>query len=82
MNAIARLDADGNVLSFDWSVYPVLGDVARKVHMEGSDAKIARIVVPPDLAGKTIPVLLTVTDSGRPPLCRYGRVLIEVIQRE
>jgi hypothetical protein len=26
----------------------------------------------------TLPLLVTVTDSGEPPLTRYGRVLVEV----
>ena len=38
----------------------------------------ARLVIAPELAGRTIPILLTVTDRGRPRLTRYGRVLITV----
>ena len=35
-------------------------------------------MVAPELAGETIPILLTVTDRGEPKLTRYGRVLIKV----
>ncbi len=43
----------------------------------GKTAK-PRIEIGQILAGKTIPILLTVRDGGTPSLTRYGRVVLQV----
>jgi hypothetical protein len=48
------------------------------VMIRGGDTATPRIEVNPTLRGKTIPILLTVRDSGTPNLTRYGRVLLQV----
>ena len=76
LDAGGTTDPDGDDLAFEWSVYPVLPDVPAGVRIEGRDTSRARVVIAPEWAGKTIPILLAVTDRGRPRLTRYGRVLI------
>jgi hypothetical protein len=76
LDAGGTTDPDGDGLDLSWCVYPVDPDMADKVVIEGRDSPKARVVVLPMLAGKTIPILLAVTDRGRPRLTRYGRVLI------
>ncbi len=76
LDASSSTDPDGHDLDFGWSIYPFAPDLASHVVIEGRDSPRARIVVPAKLAGRTIPILLTVTDRGKPRLTRYGRVLI------
>jgi hypothetical protein len=78
LDAGGSTDPDGDALDFSWSVYPTTPELARKVVIEGRDANRARVVTGRDLAGATIPFLLSVTDRGQPSLTRYARVLIRV----
>jgi hypothetical protein len=78
LDAGGSTDPDGDVLDFSWTVYPTTPDLARKVVIEGRDASRARVVIGRDLAGATIPILLSVADRGKPRLTRYARVLIRV----
>ena len=78
LDAAGTTDPDGDGLDFSWGVYPAATESSRKVVIEGRDTRTARLVVAPEWAGRTIPILLTVTDRGRPRLTRYGRVLITV----
>jgi hypothetical protein len=71
-------DPDGDALDFSWSVYPTTPDLVSKVVIEGRDANRARVVVGRDLAGATIPILLSAADRGQPRLTRYARALIRV----
>ena len=82
LDAGGTTDPDGDGLDFSWSVYPATPDVSRKVVIEGRDTRNPRVVIAPELAGKTIPILLSVTDRGEPRLTRYGRVLIKVEEAE
>jgi hypothetical protein len=78
LDAGGTTDPDGDGLDFAWGIYPADPDVAGKVVIEGRDSPRARVVVPPMLAGRAVPILLAVTDRGYPKLTRYGRVLITV----
>jgi hypothetical protein len=71
-------DPDGDELRFGWSIYPYDPEVVKGVMIRGGDTSTPRIEVSPILTGKTVPVLLTVRDSGTPSLTRYGRVLLQV----
>jgi hypothetical protein len=82
LDAGGSTDPDGDALEFSWSVYPPVPDVVGKVAIAGQDRQAAKVVIAPELAGRTIPILLTVTDRGRPRLARYGRVLITVASGE
>ena len=78
LDAGGTTDPDGDGLDFAWSVYPATPDVSRKVVIEGRDTRNPRVVIAPELAGQSIPILLSVTDRGDPRLTRYGRVLLKV----
>jgi hypothetical protein len=75
-------DPDSDDLRFEWSIYPHDPEVVKGVMMRGADTPNSRIEVSPTLMGKTLPVLLTVRDSGTPSLTRYGRVLLQVVAPE
>jgi hypothetical protein len=78
LEASGTADPDGNALSYEWRVYPVAAGFVGQVKLEGSRTKSTRFVISSSLAGKTVPVLLAVTDRGTPSLTRYARVLITV----
>ena len=78
LDAAGTTDPDGDGMDFSWGVYPTTPELSHQVVIEGRDTRAARLVVAPELAGRTIPILLSVTDRGRPRLTRYGRVLITV----
>jgi hypothetical protein len=71
-------DPDGDALEFAWSVYPAPVEGPSRVVIEGQDRPRARVLIAPELAGQTVPILLSVSDGGKPRLTRYGRVLVRV----
>jgi Cellulose-binding Sde182, nucleoside hydrolase-like domain/Cellulose-binding protein Sde0182, C-terminal domain len=76
LDASLSLDPDGNQLRFDWFLYPEAGDYTRAVQIRESNSSAATVQIPHDAAGKTIHVLVAVTDDGVPALTRYHRVII------
>jgi hypothetical protein len=59
-------------------VYPEAGTYARDVPLTEATTEATNLKVPVDAAGKTIHVILEVTDGGEPALTRYRRVVIVV----
>ena len=78
LDAVGTTDPDGDVLDFSWTVYPATPDVSREVIIEGRDTRNPRVILDSGLAGRSIPILLSVTDRGQPRLTRYGRVILKV----
>jgi hypothetical protein len=62
-------------------VYPEAGTYGRDVPLSDATAETAALTVPADAAGKTVHVVLQVTDAGQPALTRYRRVVIRVVHR-
>ena len=73
-------DPDGHELSYQWWVYPEAGTYLKPWVIGEVDPENPWVVVPIDAAGKTIHIILEVTDSGQPPLTRYGRMVVTVEQ--
>jgi hypothetical protein len=59
-------------------VYPEAGTYAGDVPLSEATAETAALTLPADAAGKTVHVVLEVTDGGEPALTRYRRVVIRV----
>jgi hypothetical protein len=78
LTAAGSSDPDGDRLSFRWFVYPEAGTYARDVPLSDAAAETAALAVPADAAGKTVHVVLEVTDDGEPALTRYRRAVIRV----
>ncbi len=78
LNASGTTDPDGDDLRFEWNIYPHDPEIVTRVMIHGGETATPRVEVGPILAGKTIPLLLTVRDNGTPSLTRYGRALLRV----
>ena len=74
----AGSDPDGDALGFTWWVYCEAGTYGGDVPIAGADAAEATVTVPKEAAGRTIHVILEVTDQGAPPLTAYRRAILEV----
>jgi hypothetical protein len=76
LDATGSTDPDGDRLSYRWFVYPEPGSYRGEATVRDADAAKATLDVPADASGKTIHVVLQVTDAGTPPLTRYRRVVV------
>jgi hypothetical protein len=78
LNASRSTDPDGNMLSYEWTVYPDADIMSHMVDIANPNAAITRVTVSDKAKEMRIPILLTVRDSGNPPLTRYRRVFLSV----
>ncbi len=78
LDATGTTDPDGNNLTYRWYVYSEPGTYSKDVVIRDSSSPQAKVEVPSDAAGKTIHVVLEVTDDGKPALTRYQRAVIHV----
>lgn len=76
LSAEGTTDPDGDALTYQWMVYPEVGTFAGDVAIDGECTATCSIDVPLEALGKTIHVILVVTDDGDPPLTRYRRIVI------
>lgn len=77
LDASPTTDPDGDELAFRWWHYREAGTYPGDVSPEAAASK-AEIAIPADASGKEIHVICEVTDSGKPRLTRYWRVVIRV----
>jgi hypothetical protein len=78
LSAAGSSDPDGDRLSFRWFVYPEAGSYAKDVPLSDATAETTVLTLPADASGKTVHVVLEVTDGGAPALTRYRRAVIRV----
>jgi hypothetical protein len=78
LSAAGSSDPDGDRLAYRWFVYPEAGTYGKAVPVADPMAETASLTVPADAAGKTIHVVLEVTDRGSPALTRYRRAVLSV----
>jgi len=72
-------DPDGDKLSYSWWQYREPSTYRGEVMVHDADRAVASVQVPADAkAGETIHLIAEVTDSGKPPLTRYARVILTV----
>lgn len=78
LDAAGSTDPDGDTLRFDWFVYPEAGTYGGPVELRGTNTARAVLHVPNDAQGSSLHVIVAVTDSGKPPIRRYRRVVVAV----
>lgn len=78
LGAAGSSDPDGNALEYKWWVYREAGSYWADAPIQGADAVEAVVTVPKEASGRTIHVILEVTDTGKPPLAAYRRVILTV----
>jgi hypothetical protein len=71
-------DPDGNLLDYKWFVYNEPSTYKGTVTVEKSSASTCKVLVPSDASGKTIHIILEITDNGNPALTAYKRIVINV----
>lgn len=79
LDSAKSYDADGNALTYKWVFYREPSTYKRQVALDGAHDSKCAIRIPADSAGKTIHIVLEVTDNGVPALTAYRRVVLNVI---
>jgi Protein of unknown function (DUF1593) len=75
----ASTDPDGDQLRYSWWQYREPGSFKGEVTIRDADAGVAQVQIPQNATpGQTIHLIGQVTDSGKPPLTRYTRVIATV----
>jgi CubicO group peptidase (beta-lactamase class C family) len=78
LSAAGSSDPDGDRLAYRWFVYPEAGTYGKAMSLADATAEGTSLTVPADAAGKTIHVILEVTDGGSPGLTHYRRAVLSV----
>lgn len=72
-------DPDGNTITYRWWQYEEVDSYGGKIAITNPSKSNASFIVPADaITGNTIHIILEVTDSGRPRITRYQRVIATV----
>jgi len=77
-SAEGSTDTDGDRLAYRWWQYTDVDSVATAVDLADATARTGAGFIVPDEPGKTIHVILEVTDDGTPPLTRYRRIVFTI----
>jgi len=78
LSARGSYDPDQDRLSYRWWVYKDAGSYWDAAPVQDADAVDATITVPNQASGRTIHVILEVTDDGEPRLTAYRRIVLKV----
>ncbi len=79
MNASQTFDPDGDGLIFKWWVLPEAGTYGGDIRIENEHSPKVTVLLPSDAAGKSLHIILEVTDSGTPALTSYRRIVVEIV---
>ncbi|MCL6543902.1 MAG: DUF1593 domain-containing protein [Bryobacteraceae bacterium] len=72
-------DPDGDTLRYSWWQYREPGSYPGEVSIQDASSATALLQVPADAKpSQTIHLIAEVTDTGKPPLTRYARVIVTV----
>jgi hypothetical protein len=78
LDASASSDPDGDTLSFSWWQYYDADSAQAKVTINNSTSASGASFIVPSESGKSIHVILEVTDDGTPQLKHYQRLVFEI----
>lgn len=75
-------DPDGNELDYKWFIYSEPSTYKGEIRIEKSSSSQCNVLIPSDASGKTIHLILEITDKGIPALTGYKRIVITVDKEE
>ncbi len=78
LDASASKDPDNDQMDYKWSFYNEPSTYKGNVSIEQFKSAKCRIKIPNDASGKTIHVILELTDHGTPALTAYRRIVVKV----
>ncbi len=79
LSARGTKDPDGDKLYYHWWQYQEAGTLAEPLTIKNAKRQNALITIPKTAAsGKTLHLIVEVSDSGEPQLTRYQRVIVEI----
>lgn len=78
LDASASTDPDGDALRFQWVHYAEATGLDEPLLLDGDDTATAQFTPPLGEREYDAHLVLSVTDSGEPPLTRYARVILHV----
>lgn len=79
LSVAGTTDPDGDKLNYTWWQYQNAGTYQSSVTIRDADKAVATAEIPADAkSGDTIHLIAEVTDSGKPPLTRYARIIVTV----
>jgi len=79
LSVAGSTDPDGDRLHYAWWQYREPGTYKGEAAIRDADKAVASVQVPADAKpGETIHLIAEVTDSGKPPITRYARVIVTV----
>jgi Cellulose-binding Sde182, nucleoside hydrolase-like domain/Cellulose-binding protein Sde0182, C-terminal domain len=81
LDADGSTDPDGNKLSYRWWIYREAGTYVGDVKIENASSLKAALQMPRDSHGKTVHVIVEVSDDGAPPLTTYRRIVLTVAKK-
>jgi hypothetical protein len=76
LSAAGSSDPDSDRVTYRWYIYPETGTYQGTATIKDGSKPQAILEVPADAAGRTLHVILEVTDSGEPALTRYRRLVV------
>ena len=80
LSARHSTDPDKDRLTFKWWQYADVDTCKARVDISTVENGSACTFLVPDEPGKSIHMILEVTDSGNPPLTRYQRVIVTIVE--
>lgn len=78
LSAEGSRDPDGDMLNYSWYHYKEPSTYEGAVNIDSDKDISATIKVPEDASGKSLHMILEVTDDGEPTLVSYRRVILSV----
>lgn len=76
LDASKTFDLENDQLNFNWWIMTEAGTYQEKVTIQNGNSDRITFEIPFDSAGKTIHIICEVTDSGKPALTSYRRIII------
>ena len=77
LDASRSFDPDGDKLNFNWFIYREAGNYKGDFDISNSSSVKQKLVVPDDVKGKEIHVILELKDNGTPELVSYRRFILK-----